>query len=119
MMELTNLAMLLGMAAPDTAVSMQLVLELTGNAERKQVTYQCEGGEQPFTVDYINAEPNFLALIWVEGKQVIFTSVLAASGARYVSGPLEWWSKGDEATFADLRDNALPAVTCNEISNTP
>jgi membrane-bound inhibitor of C-type lysozyme len=118
-MELTTLAALLSMAAPDTAISMQLVLELAGNAERSRVTYECEGGEQPFSVDYVNAEPNYLAILSVEGKEMLFATALSADGARYVSGPYEWWTRGPDATFADLRDGSPPALACSEISNTP
>lgn len=114
-----NLALLLGMAAPDTAISFQLVLELAGNAERRQVTYQCEGGDLPFAVDYINAEPNFLAIVPVEGKQMIFATVLSADGARYVAGPYEWWTRGTDATFSDLRDQSVAPATCSELTLTP
>lgn len=118
-MELTTLAAVLGMAAPDSAVSLELVLRLSGDAERHVVTYQCEGVEQPFPVTYVNAEPNFLAIMSVEGKEVILVTVVSADGARYVSGPIEWWTHGSEATFSDTRDSSLAPVTCSELSLTP
>jgi membrane-bound inhibitor of C-type lysozyme len=118
-MELTTLAAVLGMAAPDSTVSLELVLKLTGNAEQHVVTYQCEGVDQPFPVTYINAEPNFLAIMPVEGKEVILVTVISADGARYVSGPIEWWTRGPDATFADTRDSSLAPVTCSELSMTP
>jgi membrane-bound inhibitor of C-type lysozyme len=118
-MELTTLAAVLGMAAPDSAVSLELVLRLTGNAERRVVTYQCEGVDQPFPVTYINAEPNFLAIMAVEGKEVILVTVVSADGARYVSGPIEWWTRGQDATFSDIRDTSLAPVNCSELSMTP
>ena len=118
-MELATLAAVLGMAAPDSAVSLELVLRLTGNAERHVVTYQCEGVEQPFPVTYVNAEPNFLAIMSVEGKEVILVTVVSADGARYVSGPIEWWTRGQEATFADIREGSPEPVTCSELSMTP
>ena len=45
----------------------------------------------------------------------------AASGARYVSGPYEWWNKGDEATLRDLRsaEDEPALATCLAAGNTP
>lgn len=114
-----NLAALLGLASPDTAVSMQLVLELSGNAERKAVVYQCEGVEQPFPVDYINAAPNFLAILPLDGQHLIMATVVSADGARYVGGPFEWWTHGTDATLTDLRDKDVAPLACSEINETP
>jgi membrane-bound inhibitor of C-type lysozyme len=119
MIELTTLAALLGAGPADSAVSLELVLRLTGNAERHVVSYQCEGVDHLFPVTYINAEPNFLAILPVEGKELIMVTVVSADGARYVSGPAEWWTRGSDATFSDTREGSPAPVNCTEANNTP
>lgn len=108
-------------SAPQAATaSLTISLDSTGDIERKLALYQCDEG-QALSVQYINAAPNFLAILPVEGHNHIFAAALSASGARYVSGPFEWWSKGGEATLRDLTqgEDAAPLAQCTESSNTP
>lgn len=98
-------------------VSAQVVLHLQGNFERNIVQYQCEGLE-PFSVDFINAEPNFLAIVPIGPRKLVFVNVMAASGAKYVAGQYEFWTKGSEATLTDLQADPQ-SVTCTEVSETP
>lgn len=98
-------------------VSAQVVLSMTGNFERNTVQYQCEGLE-PFSVDFINAEPNFIALVPIGDKKLVFVNVLSADGARYVAGQYEFWTKGAEATLTDLQADPQ-SVTCSEFNETP
>lgn len=81
---------------------------------RTTAQYDCAG--QAMEVDYFNVEPNFLALVPVEGKERIFVLVMSGSGARYASGPYIWWSKGEEASLYDATkgENAPPVLTCTE-----
>lgn len=116
---LSTAAALLGLATPSAPPMTQFVLPMSGDAERRVVTYACEGVEQSFAVDYLNASPNFLAVIPVGGERLIFVATISASGARYVSGPFEWLAKGPEATFSDLRQDPPDAVACSELSETP
>ncbi|GHG17041.1 MULTISPECIES: MliC family protein [Paracoccus] len=76
-----------------------------GGATLAEVTYLCDRGAL-IEVDYLNAGDNRLALLPIEGEQRIFVNVLAASGARYVSGEYEWWSKGRSATLTNAMDPA-------------
>jgi membrane-bound inhibitor of C-type lysozyme len=119
MEQVLTAAALLGLAVPSTDSAVQLVLPLAGDAERKVVTYACEGAENPFPVEYINAAPNFLAVIPVGGVRLVFAGVLAADGSRYVAGPFEWWSRGTDATFADQRMTEAEPVACTEKNETP
>lgn len=108
-------------AASATAnAALTLTLESAGDIERRVVTYQCDD-EQSLPVQYINAAPNFLAIVPVDGQSLVFATTISASGARYISGPYEWWSHQGEATLRDLMqdEDAEPLVTCSEISNTP
>lgn len=102
-----------------TEISAQIVLSLQGNFERNVIRYECDRLE-PLSVDYINAHPNFLAILPVKGEKLVFASTIAASGVRYVSGQYEWWTKGGEATLADLAaaEGAEPVI-CLEVSDIP
>lgn len=102
------------------AVETQLTLSLGGDAEQHGVQYDC-GEFGQISIEYINAAPNFLALVPYEGSTLIFAAVMAASGVRYASGNYEWWTKGTEATLTDLTaaKDAPPMATCSEISLTP
>lgn len=105
---------------PVTSVSLTLTLESAGDIERRLVNYQCED-DTTLSVHYINAAPNFLAMVPVNGQNLVFASTISASGARYVAGPFEWWSHQGQATLRDLMqdEDAEPLVTCTEVSNTP
>lgn len=109
-------------ALPALAVetSMQLVLTLEGNAQRDVVTYQCDGIDEPLTVEYVNAHPIFLAIVPIEGESLIFVNVIAASGARYASGQYIWWSRGNEAQLQDetAGEDAEP-ISCIAALDTP
>lgn len=109
-------------AAPEVGavdVSAQVVLSMEQSFERNIVRYECDGLE-PFAVDYINAHPNFLAIVPIDGQRLIFVSTISASGVRYVSGQHEWWTDGGDATLTDLTaaEGTAP-VTCIEVAETP
>lgn len=120
------LALLLAATAviPVAAVETSIEIELgtTGDFERREILYDCSEGE-PFDVTYINAAPNFLALVPIadEPELHVFTSVISASGARYASGQWIWWTKGVDASLYDLTlgEDAEPVLTCTEFVNTP
>jgi membrane-bound inhibitor of C-type lysozyme len=99
-------------------VSAQVVLSLQGSFERNVVQYQCEGLE-PFAVDFINAQPNFLAIVPVGPQKLVFVNVMSGSGAKYVAGQYEFWTKGSDATLTDLMADPQTPVSCSEITNTP
>lgn len=112
-------------AAPAPAVtassSLMITLNTTGDFERKTVTYGCQGDFDSLVVDYVNAAPNYLAMIPIDGSTLLFNTVLAGSGAKYVSGKYVWWNKGNEASLYDLTTgaNAKPIATCAEVDDTP
>ena len=98
-------------------VSAAVILGFPGNFERNVVRYQC-GDLDPFAVEYINAAPNFLAIVPVGGEKMVFVATLAASGVRYAAGQYEWWTKGSEVTFTDLIADGEP-LSCIEAGETP
>jgi membrane-bound inhibitor of C-type lysozyme len=109
-------------AAP-LPVSSALVITLntTGDFERKTVGYGCTGIQASLSVDYLNAAPNYLAMIPLDGSVLLFNTVLAGSGAKYVSGKYVWWTQGTDGNLYDLTEgpNAKPVLTCAEVNNTP
>lgn len=100
-----TLAMIAALAGPGRAQTT-LSLPLDG-ATLEDITYFCDGGAL-VQVRYLNAGPNSLALLAIAGEQRIFVNVIAASGARYVSGEYEWWTKGRTASLTNATDDAQP-----------
>ena len=102
--------------------SIQINLATASDFERHVMVYDCDSGD-PITVSYINAVPNFLALVPVpeQSEPLLFVSVIAASGARYAAGQFVWWTKGADASLYDitLGEAAAPVLTCSEVNNTP
>lgn len=115
-------ALLAPAAAGAVETSIQLELGTQSDFERRIILYDCTTGE-PFDVTYINAAPNFLALVPIaeEPERIVFTAVIAASGVRYASGQWVWWTKGADASLYDvtLGEDAEPVLTCSELNNTP
>lgn len=113
------LATTAGQAAEST---LQLQLSTTGDFDQRTVVYDC-GSETPLTVTYLNAQPNFLALLTPpeETDAVVFAAVLSDDGARYAAGHWLWSTQGQEASLHDaaLGEDAEPVVRCSEIVNTP
>ncbi len=99
-------------------VSAAVILNFTGNIDSAVVRYDC-GDEASLQVRYINAAPNYLAIVPVEGQNLLFVTVLSASGARYAAGEYEWWTSGPDATLSNLTTPDADPVTCTEISETP
>ena len=115
------LASLLVASSPAlAAVDLNVGINLSGDVQIVTTIYGC-GGEEPVTVRYINAAPNFFAIIPIEGVDIVFVNVLSGSGAKYVSGQYEWWNKGADATLHDVTEglDAAPVLTCAENVQTP
>ncbi len=91
----------------------------TGPSETSVVRYDC-GQAGTLAVTYVNAPPNALALVPVEDGTRLFATTISASGARYLSGPFEWWSKGGEASLRNLTagEESVPLLTCKAIPAT-
>jgi membrane-bound inhibitor of C-type lysozyme len=108
-------------APPSTSSALAITLNTTGDFERKSVNYGCQGVFDSLAVDYLNAAPNYLAMIPLDGSTLLFNTVLAGSGAKYVSGKYVWWNKGNDASLYDLTEgaNAKPVATCSEVDDTP
>jgi membrane-bound inhibitor of C-type lysozyme len=108
-------------APPATSSALVITLNTAGDFERKTVGYGCTGIEASLSVDYLNAAPNYLAMIPLDGSVLLFNTVLAGSGAKYVSGKYVWWTKGTDGSLYDLTEgpNAKPILSCSDVNNTP
>ena len=79
----------------------------------RTIDYRCDG-ERKMSVRYYNSDDNHLALLRLEGKSLLFVTVMSGSGARYVSRQYEWWTKGNEATLRDtLKGEGTQSVLAN------
>lgn len=79
-----------------------------GDATIQSARYSCDGG-QPFAVQYVNVGPNNLALLTLDEQDIVFVNVISGSGARYSAGSMEFWTKGETATFTDaMKDDGAP-----------
>jgi membrane-bound inhibitor of C-type lysozyme len=118
---LLAVGLMVSIASPAFAeVTIGVGLSITGDAEIKNLTYDC-GQDEPLNVEYVNAAPNFLAVLPVRGEQLIFVATLSASGAKYQSGSYVWWDKGSEATLSDTTEglDAAPVLMCTAQNETP
>lgn len=106
--------------AVGTTLSLTLGDDQPADFDQKVVHYSCATGD-PFSATYVNAAPNFLALVPVEGATLVFAGVASTDGSKYVSGHWVWWSKGSDARLYDLGqgDKAEPVNTCSEVIDTP
>ncbi|MHA6687040.1 MliC family protein [Mesorhizobium sp. A556] len=104
--------------AQQTQPNVTISIDMPAEAVVNSVTYGCGDGVS-LSVSYVNADPNFLAIVPVEGKSIIFASAISGSGARYTSGRYEWWTKGDDAFLRDLTDDESekPMLECKVPQN--
>lgn len=102
--------------------SLQLQLSTDGDFERRTVSYDC-GTEAPLVVTYLNAAPNFLAMLSVpdSADPLVFAAVISGSGARYAAGQWVWWNDGIDGSLYDatLGEDAEAVLACSEINNIP
>ena len=118
----TTLALVAPAAAVDTGVSITLANEL-GDASLRSVVYNCTEGE-PISVRYIDAAPNFIAIVPVpeEAEPLVFAGVVSPEqDTRYAAAHFEWRVTGADAVLVDpaAGADAPPVLTCAELNNTP
>ena len=106
---------------PSMGAGVAFTLTLADPGEWTHVIYSCAGQNKPMPVDYVNADPNYLALVPIDGKVVIFADVISGSGARYAAGRYQWWTKASDAGLTDLMapENSPPLLTCHDTNPTP
>ncbi len=97
----------LSCAAPASANDLTIHLKDNPAFSRQSVEYQCDakGSEigvpsGPFTVEYLNGGGNSLVIVPIAGKGLIFSSVIAGSGARYTAQQYAWWDARGAVTLS-------------------
>lgn len=80
------------------AADLRISLAETPKEQRMTARFECDANSvktglppKPFSVEYINAGENHLAILPIAGQSRIFVSISSGSGARYASGDLIWW----------------------------
>ncbi|EJF87137.1 MliC family protein [Bartonella rattimassiliensis] len=88
------------------AFAGSLVIEVPDDPEptTEIVSYQCDTGtsKEHIEVTYLNAGNISLVDFKWNGKRIIASRSINASGVKYMGGSYIWWTKGDEATLSDL-----------------
>ncbi|WP_375626080.1 MULTISPECIES: MliC family protein [unclassified Bartonella] len=91
------------------ALASSLVIEVPDDPEptTETVSYQCDMGTSKEHVEatYHNAGNIALVDLKWNGKRIIGSNVIAASGGKYVGGQYIWWITKNEAIFYDLIDD--------------
>jgi membrane-bound inhibitor of C-type lysozyme len=83
------------------AQAMPLTVSQIQTASKQTTPYLCKDGKR-VSVQYTNTrnQQSFAALT-VDGRKLLFVSVIAGSGAKYVADQYTWWTKGPEANLYD------------------
>ena len=89
-------------AFPGASSAKTSVLTLPGVKLQSQqrVIYRC-AGDVRLPVRYLNTDAGSMAYLPAGGKKLLFVSVMAASGVKYVAGNYTWWTKGHEGFLTD------------------
>lgn len=100
MAAMAGAVLVLGMVG--SGVGEDLTVRLPGvTVTRIRASFECgtEGVAMglpagPFTVEYLSAGENHLAVLPVHGQALVFANVISGSGARYAAGRYIWWDAG-------------------------
>lgn len=110
---------LLPTGATALTTSLQFTIQLEGDAERRLVKYECENRTEILIVEYLDAAPNFLAILPVKNKKLIFANIYSKEGTSYISGKYAWRIKGVNTNLLDLTaaeaDRTL--LACAEVND--
>jgi membrane-bound inhibitor of C-type lysozyme len=105
-----------------SATDFVIHLPDTPPVSRQSVTYQCDATglaigvpSRAFTVEYINAGGNSLAIVPISGNSLIFSNVASASGARYVAQQYTWWEAKGGATLYSDSLNGKSQSSCHKV----
>ena len=104
-----------GTASAQATLSIPLASGTVDSVQSQ--TYSCDDGDS-FSVQYVNAGANALAIFPIDGEDRIFVNVVSASGAKYASGQYVWWTKGDSATLENEMEDTS-TKTCQSQDTPP
>ncbi len=108
-----------------SAFASDLTISLPGavSISRKSVEYRCDAAGTKvglpagsFSVEYINAGGNSLAVVPIAGNNLIFSSVFVGSGARYTAQTYTWWeAAGGVTVYSDSLAGKMQS-SCRRVS---
>ncbi|WP_332065203.1 MliC family protein [Bartonella sp. CB189] len=88
------------------AFSGSLIIEVPDDPEptTETIAYQCDLGKvkERVEVTYLNAGDISLVDFMWNGRRIVGSNVLSASGSKYVGDAYIWWISKNEATLYDL-----------------
>ena len=91
------------MCAP--ALADSLVVPEIQVSKRIDAVYRCPDGKSLKVAYFNGTNGQSFALVPWDGVPTLMVSTVSASGVRYQSGFLTWWSKGRNADLYDARIN--------------
>ena len=90
-----------------SAADLIIHLPASASITRKLVEYQCDASgakigmpSGAFSVEYIEAGANSIAVVPIAGNLLLFSNVFSASGARYTAQTYTWWEGGSVVTVS-------------------
>jgi membrane-bound inhibitor of C-type lysozyme len=102
-----------------------LTIHLPDNpsVSRQSVKYRCDANgikigvpSGSFRVEYINGGGNSLVVVPIPGNALVFSNVMAGSGARYTTQQYTWWeAKGSVALSSDSLTGKIQS-TCHVVA---
>jgi membrane-bound inhibitor of C-type lysozyme len=108
------------------ALAADLTIHLPGNGtvSRRSVQYACDSAGSaigvpsgPFTVEYINGGGNSLVIVPIAGNLLIFSNVIAGSGARYTARQYSWWEGRGGVTLGSDSLAGKANSTCHRVND--
>jgi len=83
---------------------------------QQRIIYRC-AGDVRLPVRYLSTNAGDLAYLTAGGEKLLFVSVEAASGVKYVSGRYVWWVKGLDGFLEDVtQESGEPVLkACKQI----
>ncbi|EJF80423.1 MliC family protein [Bartonella doshiae] len=103
---LFNAVLSLSLCSSMSACAASLVIEVPDTPEprKETVVYQCSNKTKKMRVEATYYDTDEFGLVYLKwnGKRIIASNVVSASGVKYVGGEYTWWTKGNNATFYDV-----------------
>jgi membrane-bound inhibitor of C-type lysozyme len=110
-----------------SAGAADLTISLTGSEPmaRHVAKFRCDEHASAlglptgvFSVQYWNGNGNSLAILPIQGRSLVFSSVISGSGARYAAGPYIWWDAGARGVHLYANPDSLDGkeqTSCQEV----
>jgi membrane-bound inhibitor of C-type lysozyme len=115
---------LFGLTGTISATDLIIHLPATPSLSRQNVSYHCDASGPkigvpagPFSVEYINGGGNSLVVVPLGDNALIFSNVVAGSGARYTAQQYTWWEAGGTVTLTSNSLAGKMQSTCRRVEH--